>query len=121
VPEARKHELFRACDLVVLPYETFASQSGVLHDAYAHRRPVVVTDVGALGASVRADRSGWVVAPRAPAALATAIAAALADRGAWHDAAAQAGRVAEARSPAATAERLRAVYRAAIAAGTASR
>ena len=45
------------------PYTTFASQSAVLQDAYAHRVPLLVSDVGALGETVRADRSGWVVAP----------------------------------------------------------
>ena len=100
VAEARKHELFRASDLVVLPYTEFSSQSGVLHDAYAHHRPVVVTDVGALGESVRDDGSGWVVPARDAEALAQALTAALTDRDAWAQAAAHAGSVGLDRSPA---------------------
>ncbi len=115
VPEARKHELFRSCDLVVLPYTQFSSQSGVLHDAYAHHRPVVVSDVGALGDSVRDDRSGWVTAPGDAAALARVVAGALGDRPAWAAAAGRAGAVGDDRSPEATARRLRVAYAAAVA------
>jgi glycosyltransferase involved in cell wall biosynthesis len=71
--------LYARADLVVLPYTTFASQSGVLHDAYGHGRAVLVTDVGALGPTVRADGTGWVVAPGDPAALAEGLAGAIAD------------------------------------------
>ncbi|HEY3831905.1 MAG TPA: glycosyltransferase family 4 protein [Acidimicrobiia bacterium] len=115
VAEARKHELFRASDLVVLPYTEFSSQSGVLHDAYAHHRPVVVTDVGALGESVRDDGSGWVVPARDAEALAETLTTALANGEAWTRAAAHAGSVGLDRSPDATARRLRAVYAAAAA------
>ncbi len=48
----RKRQLLSDASLVVMPYTEFASQSGVLHDAYSHGRPVVVTEVGALGDSV---------------------------------------------------------------------
>lgn len=65
----RKRELFTQASLVVLPYTEFTSQSGVLHDAYGHGRPVVVTDVGALGYSVREDGTGIVVAPNDPKQL----------------------------------------------------
>ncbi len=59
----RKEELLRAADVLVLPYTSFHSQSAVLADAYAHRIPLVVTDVGALGDTVRADDTGIVVTP----------------------------------------------------------
>ena len=62
----------RSC-LVVLPYTTFAAQSGVLHDALAHGLPVVVTEVGALGESVRSWGIGQVVLPDDDTALAAAI------------------------------------------------
>lgn len=65
--------LFAEGDLVVLPYTTFAAQSGVLHDALAYRRPVVVTDIGALGESVRGWGVGEVTAPGDATALAQAI------------------------------------------------
>jgi len=61
ISDERKAELFRACDVVALPYTSFSSQSGVLHDAYGHWRPVVATDVGALGQTVRDDGTGLVV------------------------------------------------------------
>jgi glycosyltransferase involved in cell wall biosynthesis len=66
-------QLFEQSSLVVLPYTFFAAQSGVLHDAIAHRLPVVSTDVGALGNSVRHWGIGRVVPPSDDAALAGAI------------------------------------------------
>lgn len=77
----RKDELFRSAALIVLPYTSFSSQSGVLSDAYSYRVPVVVSDVGALGLTVEDDRSGWVVPPEDSEALAATIAAALDDPG----------------------------------------
>jgi glycosyltransferase involved in cell wall biosynthesis len=66
-------QLFEQSSLVVLPYTFFAAQSGVLHDAIAHRLPVVSTDVGALGNSVRRWGIGRVVPPSDDAALTGAI------------------------------------------------
>jgi glycosyltransferase involved in cell wall biosynthesis len=106
---ARKRELFRAASLVVLPYTGFASQSGVLHDAYGHGRPVVVTDVGALGHTVREDGTGIVVPPNDPSAMAEAVVALLAPA-VWRPYAEAAERVASERSPAAVGARLRRVY-----------
>jgi glycosyltransferase involved in cell wall biosynthesis len=65
--------LFRECSMVVLPYTSFASQSGVLHDAIAYGTPVVATDVGALGESVRRFGIGRVVPANAPTELAAAV------------------------------------------------
>ncbi|HEX5613926.1 MAG TPA: glycosyltransferase family 4 protein [Acidimicrobiia bacterium] len=110
VDAAHKDELFRSADLVVLPYTTFASQSAVLHDAYAHHRPVVVTDVGALGVSVRTDGTGIVVAPSDPAALASAIVAALDDPERWAARAERAGAIARERHPEVVGAALRALY-----------
>jgi glycosyltransferase involved in cell wall biosynthesis len=78
----RKDELFRSADVIVLPYsqpERFQSQSAVLGDAYAYGRPLVVTDVGALGATVRTDETGWIVPPADPGELADALRAAARD------------------------------------------
>ncbi|MBI2706450.1 MAG: glycosyltransferase family 4 protein [Actinobacteria bacterium] len=70
----RKVELFRAADIVVLPYrESFTSQSGVLLDSYAYGLPSIVTDVGAIGPTVRSEHTGWVVPPSDAAALARVI------------------------------------------------
>ena len=70
---------FAASDLVVLPYLQFESQSGVLLRAYAHKKPVVVSNVGAMGELVSADNVGLVVEPGDPEALAKAITSALSD------------------------------------------
>lgn len=105
----RKRELFDSSSLAVLPYTSFSSQSGVLHDAYGHGRPVVVTDVGALGASVRDDQTGAVVPPNDPAALAAAITRML-ETDAWDAAAASCRRIATERSPEEVGRRLRELY-----------
>ncbi|MFH1749884.1 MAG: glycosyltransferase [bacterium] len=44
VPSEKIEAIFKAADLVVLPY-TQISQSGILNLAYAFRKPVVVTDI----------------------------------------------------------------------------
>lgn len=110
----RKRELYRECDLVVLPYTSFASQSAVLQDAYAHHRALLVSDVGALGETVRADRTGWVVPPGDVAALAGALEAAVRDRDARAAASEAAAAVARARTPEIVGAALRAVYERAI-------
>jgi glycosyltransferase involved in cell wall biosynthesis len=55
--------LFAKSSLLVLPYVNFNAQSGVLHDALAWGLPVVGTDVGAIGTSIREWRIGEVVTP----------------------------------------------------------
>jgi glycosyltransferase involved in cell wall biosynthesis len=65
-------QLFLDTDLVVLPY-TEASQSGVLNLAAAFGKPVIVTDVGELRASVEPNGLGMVVPPGNPERLARAI------------------------------------------------
>jgi glycosyltransferase involved in cell wall biosynthesis len=62
--------------LVVLPYRQIES-SGVLATALGHGRPVVVTDVGSLGETVRELGAGAIVAPEDPAGLAEACVAQL--------------------------------------------
>lgn len=106
----RKTELFESCSVVVLPYTAFASQSGVLHDAYAHGRPVIVTDVGALGRSVHEDETGRVVPAGDPAALSAAIAKLLEDPDALATLGTAVHAVRAHRSPAHIGPRLRAVY-----------
>ena len=108
VSTERKDELFRAASVVVLPYETFSSQSAVLHDAYGHGRPVVVTDVGALGDTVSADGTGEIVAFGDSARFSAAI---VGQSGPEGDAAsAAARRIAAEQTPARMAARLRAAY-----------
>ncbi|MFT3973092.1 MAG: glycosyltransferase family 4 protein [Amaricoccus sp.] len=66
-------QLFLDADVVVLPYSE-ASQSGVLNLAAAFGKPVIVTDVGELRATVEPNGIGLVVPPDDPGALAQAIA-----------------------------------------------
>jgi glycosyltransferase involved in cell wall biosynthesis len=73
VPANEVAPLFRQSSAVVLPYTDFSSQSGVLHDALAHEVPVVVTDVGALGESVRQMSIGTIARPKDANSLRDAI------------------------------------------------
>jgi len=107
----RKAELFRVADLAVLPYTSFSSQSGVLHDAFGSHLPAVVSDVGALRASVERTGTGWAVPPGSHRDLAAAIRRAFADPGAWQRAADGARTVAIEQGPEPTGVALRAVYR----------
>lgn len=66
-------QLFLDADLVVLPYRE-ASQSGVIPVAATFAKPVVVTDVGELRATVVPHGLGLVVPPNDPQQLADAIA-----------------------------------------------
>jgi glycosyltransferase involved in cell wall biosynthesis len=63
---------FAAADVVVLPYRA-GTASGVVQMAYGLDTPVVATTVGALGEIVDDGRTGFLVPPGQPAALAEAI------------------------------------------------
>lgn len=71
--------LFKAADVVVLPYRS-ATQSGVTHVAYALGVPVVTTDVGGLAETVIPEETGLVVPPEDPDSLARALERYFADR-----------------------------------------
>lgn len=73
IEDAEVAQLFLDADVVVLPY-TEASQSGVLLLAASFGKPVIVTDVGELRATVEPAGIGLVVPPDDPPALAAAIA-----------------------------------------------
>lgn len=112
VSEQRKWELLARCDAVVMPYKAFASQSGVLLDAYAAGRPVLATDVGALGPTVRDDRTGEVAPAGDAAGMAEVLTAMIArPRGGYAAALAEA---ASARRPQVVADHLLASYSRAI-------
>ncbi|RAH98330.1 glycosyl transferase [Acuticoccus sediminis] len=72
-------QLFLDADVVALPYDE-ASQSGVLHLAAAFGKPVVVTDVGELAATVEPNRIGLIVPPGRPDCFGEAIARLAEDR-----------------------------------------
>jgi glycosyltransferase involved in cell wall biosynthesis len=73
VTTRRKQELWSSASWAILPYVSFHSQSGVLADAYAYRVPAIVSDVGAIGPTVRDDCTGLVVPPNDVEALADAL------------------------------------------------
>lgn len=78
IPEAEVSLYFAASDVVVLPYSPiFGGQSGPLVLAAAHGVPVVCTDVGDVGPTVRDHGFGIVVPPNDLEALRTALEAAL--------------------------------------------
>ena len=63
---------FAAADLVVVPY-TSATQSGIVQLAHGFRKPVVVGNVGGIPEAVEQGRTGYLVAPRSPQAIAEAV------------------------------------------------
>jgi glycosyltransferase involved in cell wall biosynthesis len=69
-------ELLAAClrraDVVVLPYRS-ATQSAVVQMAFGQGKPVITTNVGGLAEVIDHERTGLVVPPENPAALAAAI------------------------------------------------
>lgn len=69
----RKHELLSQATWLVVPYTSFHSQSALISDAYPYRLPLIASDVGALGATVREDASGIVVPPSNADKLAEAL------------------------------------------------
>lgn len=64
--------LFQRASVVALPYVE-ASQSGVVSTAYGFKKPVVATNVGSIPEVVEDGKTGFVVPPRDPEALARAI------------------------------------------------
>ena len=72
IPDREIEKFFAACDLVVLPYVS-ATQSGIVQIAYGFEKPVVVTNVGGLPDVVEDGKTGYVVEPENPVALADAV------------------------------------------------
>lgn len=71
-PDREVEKYFAAADLVVLPYVS-ATQSGIVQIAYGFTRPVVVTNVGGLPDVVTDGKTGYVVEPEKPEAIAEAV------------------------------------------------
>ena len=72
LPQEQVDALMREATIAVFPYRSTESASGALATALGHGRPAVVTDVGALGDTVRDYDAGLVVPPDDPDALAEA-------------------------------------------------
>ena len=72
IPYDEGAALFQRSSVVVLPYIE-ASQSGVVTTAYGFGKPVIVTDVGSIPEIVDEGKTGFIVSPMNPEALAGAI------------------------------------------------
>jgi glycosyltransferase involved in cell wall biosynthesis len=72
IPDEKVAELFQKAKVVVLPYIE-ASQSGIIPIAYAFKKPVVATNVGAIQEVVEQGKTGFLVPQRDEKALADAI------------------------------------------------
>lgn len=70
--EEETAELFARADVVILPYRS-ATGSGVVPIAYHYEKPVIVTRVGGLPDVVRDGKTGFIVPPNDPHALADKI------------------------------------------------
>lgn len=72
IPDQEVEPYFAAADLCVCPYES-ATQSGIVQISFGFELPVVVTEVGGLPEVVSDGKTGYVVPPFQPAALAEAV------------------------------------------------
>ena len=63
---------FSVADLVVQPYIS-ATGSGVVQTAFAFNKPVVATSVGSLSEVIKNGKTGYLVPPKSPHELASAI------------------------------------------------
>jgi glycosyltransferase involved in cell wall biosynthesis len=72
VPNEEVSKYFSAADIVVLPYVS-ATQSGIVQIAYQFDKPVIATDVGGLSEVVLNGRTGFIVKPESPKAVAEAV------------------------------------------------
>lgn len=72
IPNEKVHLYFSAADVVVQPYVS-ATQSAIAQIAYFFSSPIIATNVGALPEVVIHEKSGFIVPPNDPQALAEAI------------------------------------------------
>ena len=72
IPNEEVEIYFSACDVVVCPYSS-GTQSGIIQIAYSFHKPVICTRVGGLPEVVSEGKTGFIVPPRNPQALAGAI------------------------------------------------
>lgn len=72
VPNEEVAKYYLLSDVVVLPYRS-ATQSGILNVAYGFYKPVIVTDVGGLAEFVDEGKTGFIVEPNSPDAIAEGV------------------------------------------------
>lgn len=73
VPESAFIEYFSASDCVLIPYRKFRYSSGILSNAIAAGKPVIATNAGLIGETVRSEGLGLTVASPTSGKLARAI------------------------------------------------
>ena len=84
VEPERAVTLYEASSCLIAPYLD-ATQSGVIAASLANGRPVVASDVGALGEVVEHGRNGLLVKPNEPMQLAAAIKSVITDPALFED------------------------------------
>lgn len=69
---------FSRAECIVLPYDR-GRNSGVLTSAFGYQKPAVATDVGGFAEVIEDGKTGQLVPPQDPTALATALVRILTD------------------------------------------
>jgi glycosyltransferase involved in cell wall biosynthesis len=72
IPNEEVKQLYDVADVLVQPYRS-ATQSGILNVAYGFGKPVIVTRVGGLEEFVEHGKTGFIVEPESPQAIADAV------------------------------------------------
>ncbi len=72
IPNEEVEQYFAASDLVVLPYVS-ATGSAVVQTAFGCHKPVVSTNVGSLSEIITHEKTGYLIPPGNPQAIASAI------------------------------------------------
>jgi glycosyltransferase involved in cell wall biosynthesis len=72
IPNEEVEAYFAAADIVTVPYVN-ATQSGIVQLAFGFRKPVIVGKVGGLPEVVEDLKTGYLVLPREPVAIANAV------------------------------------------------
>jgi glycosyltransferase involved in cell wall biosynthesis len=71
VTKEKVDELFQKASIVVLPYKD-ATQSGLMSIGYAYKKPIIATNVGSIPEIVDDGKTGVLIPPNEPQALADA-------------------------------------------------
>ena len=99
IPPDRQATLYARAWAVVVPYlPAFAAQSGTVRVAYSFGTPVIASDTGALGETIRQDGTGWLAKPGDARDLANRMLEVVADEDGRHARAITAKRLGQERS-----------------------
>lgn len=84
IPMEKMSIYFSASDVVVMPYLR-VFQSGLVRLAFAHKCPVIATDVGDLSLTVEHGKTGFLIQPNSVQALTEAMQQAFSDQARLHE------------------------------------